>query len=104
MGRPRKADLDVVVMLDEQPHGVVVAYDDSRSNPYGVVRTDSIGRSPRGPVIWLDATDFVPTGRISRTPGRVYRKNIRHFLSDEHRGCSCQCCAHLQGYEPEPTG
>lgn len=109
MGRHRKADLDAVVELNPSAHGfkwgVVVDYrDDVFSNRYGVVQTDRIGRNPRGSVIWVDSPDFKPTGRISRRPGRITRKNNKHWGAPEQRGCGCQCCPHMdlgEGAEEE---
>lgn len=103
MGRSRKADIDAVVQFEEPSYGVIVGYRDTvYSNRYHVVRTDQQGRAPRGPALWLDSPDFTPTGRISRRPGRIVRANERHFGPSELRGCSCQCCPHLAGYEDDP--
>ena len=102
MSRPRKADRDAVVLVDEPSYAVIIDY---RSNVYWgryqAIRTDKLGRAPRGPAFWLDSPELEPIGRISRRPGRIYRANERYFGPPELRGCACQCCPHVAGYEAE---
>ena len=94
MSRPRKADLNAIVRINEPSYGVVVGYrDDVTSNRYAVIRTDALGRDPRGPVVWLDSPAFEVTGKISRAPGRIFRKNEK-LGPPEQRGCSCNFCLH----------
>ena len=94
MGRPRKADLNAIVLINEDSYGTVVDYHDiGSSNRYAVIRTDALGRNPRGPVVWLDSPDLEVTGRISRKAGRIFRKNEK-LGPPEQRGCSCNCCLH----------
>lgn len=99
MGRPRKAPVNSVVVLPTPKYGVVVDYrTDVKWGRYLVVESDALGRNPKGAAVWLDSTEFEPVGRVSRKPGRIYRKNI----SPLERGCACQCCEHSDGYaEPE---
>ena len=104
---PRKAQLNDVVIfrpslaiplnLDTRfRYGVVVDYRSNvHSYRYRVVRTDSQGRNPRGAAIWVDSTRLKSQGNQSKRPGIVYRANQR--LGD--RGCVCQCCHHVAGFE-----
>ena len=97
-GRPRKAAINSVVRLHAPRHGVVVDYrSDVRSERYRIVESDARGQHPRGAAIWYDSVEFTPVGKTSKPPGRIYRKNV----SPEERGCACQCCPHLNGYEEE---
>ncbi len=102
---PRKAQLnDVVIFRSDASYaslaqyGVVVDYRSNvHSYRYRVVRTDSQGRYGRGAAIWVDSTNLKSQGRQSKRPGIVYRANQR--LGD--RGCVCQCCHHVKGFESE---
>ncbi len=103
---PRKAQLNDVVIFRpafavRPRYGVVVDYRSHvHSYRYRVIRTDSQGRNPRGAAIWVDSTNLESQGRQSKRPGIVYRANQR--LGD--RGCSCQCCHHVKGFESETDG
>jgi hypothetical protein len=102
VSRHRKAGLNSVVALDEPGYGVVIGYrDDVAWGRYLVVRTDALGRSPRGPAFWVDSPSFEITGRTSRPPGRIHRKNLKFGGPPEQRGCSCECCPHQPGWADE---
>ena len=104
MPRPRKAQVNQVIMIHATgAYGVIVDYrDDRQTYRYRAVRTDKVGRNPRGQAIWLDAPDFaILRGRTVKRPGVVYRANEKAG-GDLSRGCACQCCAHIRGYEEEP--
>ncbi len=98
---PRKAQLnDVIIFFPDNSlypvFGVVVDYRTKvKWGRYRVIRTDSQGRYPRGEAIWVDSTNLESQGRQSKRPGIVYRANQR--LGD--RGCACQCCLHVKGFE-----
>ena len=99
---PRKAQLNDVVIFQtgdfgtRSRPGVVVDYRSNvHSYRYRVIRTDSQGRNPRGAAIWVDSTRLTSQDRQSKRPGIVYRANQR--LGD--RGCVCQCCHHVAGFE-----
>ncbi len=99
---PRKAQLDeVVIFLNYPQFGVVVEYRSKvKWGRYRIVQTDSLGRNKKGAAVWVDSTEFKGTGVLSKRPGIVYRANQR--LGD--RGCSCQCCHHVKGFESETDG
>ncbi len=108
-GRPRKAQVNEVVNVwrketQEHPwYGVVVDYRiDVKWGRYGVIHTDALGRNPKGPIVWTDATDLTPLAITSKRPGIVYRHNER-LGGDDVRGCRCNCCHHVRGTESEPT-
>jgi len=95
--RARKARVNSLVKVSGQTrHYSIIDYDPSKtSHRYLAVETDGQGRNPRGPATWLDASEFTPTGKPSRVPGRTYRKRERVFGPREMRGpCECLCCAH----------
>jgi hypothetical protein len=97
--RPRKTQLNSIVTTLDVKFWTVVDYKDHvRSDRYVCIETDALGRFPHGAAVQKDSAEITPTGRISRLPGRIYRKNV----SPEERGCACQCCQHVNGYEEEP--
>ena len=102
----RKAQLNEVIWFN--PHyegrryGVVVEYRSSGWDRYRVIRTDPIGRNPHGPAIWIDATRIISAERSSKRPGIVLRHNER-LEEIEPRGCFCNCCHHVAGFEAEPS-
>ncbi len=102
-GRPRKAQINDVVLMEQRVIGAVMI--EYRPEPswdrYRVIRTDPVGRYPFGKAIWIDSTDFTRTGITSKRPGIVYRHNQR-LGGDEVRGCACNCCHHVAGIEAEP--
>lgn len=101
-GRPRKAQINDVVVFDKVMFGVVVEYRDTHKwDRYHVIRTDKIGRNPYGDAIWLDSTEITATGKTGKRPGIVYRGNDR-LGGDQIRGCRCNCCVHVRGVEDEP--
>lgn len=99
MGRHRKIEVNAVVQRADGSHWTVVLYNhESTSNRYGCIETDSLGRWPRGWLRMLDSSELTPTGRKSVMPGRIYRANLREGTPEE-RGCGCQCCKHVAGYD-----
>ena len=102
-GKPRKAAVNSVVLVHLPRYGVpfygvIVDYRTEVKGPrYRIIETDKVGRHPRGPAVWREASEFTPMNRKSVTPGRIYRKNT----APEDRGCDCQCCVHVNGLEPE---
>ena len=103
---PRKAQVNDVVTFFDEPvgrmmFGVVVDYRTKvKWGRYRVVRTDKIGRNGRGEAIWVDSTMLHSLNKQSKRPGIVYRANQR--LGE--RGCACQCCHHVKGFESETDG
>ena len=94
---PRKAQINEVIAFRGE-FGVVVDYRSKvRWGRYLVVRTDAIGRNPHGPAIWVDSFELKGRGLYSKRPGIVYRANQK--LGD--RGCVCNCCHHVRGFESE---
>jgi hypothetical protein len=104
MTRRRKAAVGDVVMVTSPMHFVIVAIDPDKVNGYQAIEADGQGRSPRGAVRWFDATQFEPTGRRSRTPGRHYRQHLRYVeLTGVTPECSCLCCpAHFSEADTLP--
>jgi hypothetical protein len=100
MGRTRKlaADQVVEVLTDVPRHATVVGY--TMTGNYRIVQTDAMGRNPAGPVRFFKAYQLEPTGKKAKTAGRIVRANLRAG-GDEARGCACQCCAHVRGFEDE---
>ena len=96
-GRPRKAQINDIVDLNDGGHGVIVAYRNTvKSNRYAVVDSDWKG-GRRGFLRWLEPSEFVPTGRQSVVAGRIYRKN----LAEVDRGCGSHCCVHVMGVDDD---
>lgn len=100
-GRPRKAQINDVVLVTPRRanhalpyYGVVV---DLHPKGYVVIEADFLGRFRRGAAMRRDSTEIQPIGNRSVTPGRIYRKNV----SPEERGCACQCCNHIAGFEED---
>ena len=102
MSRTRKAQVnDVVIFWTDgsllPKLGVVVDYrTDVKWGRYRVVKIDSRGR-PFGSARWVESTDLRPQGRTSIRPAIVYRANRK----STDRGCVCQCCNHVRGFEDE---
>jgi len=106
-GRPRKADINDVVLYQPNGdipvrYGVIVDYrDDVKWGRYRIVPSDALGRQHHGRATWIDSVDLDPVGRRGHTAAVAYRNNIR-LGGDEVRGCTCQCCPHVKGVEGEP--
>lgn len=100
-GRPKKAQVNDVVLIRAPKYGVVVAHNLESNPPYFIIETDALGRNPRGAAVQYEATDFTSTGRTSKRPGRIHRANMR-LGPPEMRGCASHCCVHVAGIEPEP--
>lgn len=101
-GRPRKAQINEVVKLPGFRYGTIVDYrSDVASWRYLIVESDGLGKNPRGAAVWYDSTEFETLGRKSKRPGIKYRQNKRAGTVEE-RGCACQCCPHVAGFEVEP--
>jgi len=110
MGRNKKAKVNEVVWVHNPRYGVpfygvVIDYqDETKWDRYQIIESNSEGKYHRGPARWHDSTEFVGTGKMSKIPGRVYRKTWRLFGAPEQRGCDCYCCSHIKGAEPDVKG
>jgi hypothetical protein len=106
LARPRKTPIGSVVLVNSPQHGlpfhgVVVDYRTSvRWGRYLIIETDWRGAQPRGAAVWRDSQEFAVTGRKSKTPGKIFRQNF----AAELRGCGCQCCPHINGFEETDEG
>lgn len=98
----RKAALDELVVLhqDTTTYGTVVDYVAGEAGPYRIVQTDSLGRYPVGRARHMGSERFAvfTPRRYGHKPGRIYRANMKTGGS-RMRGCSCQCCPHVRGYD-----
>ena len=100
MPRARKAETDTVVILPSRTqYATVVDYRPSdHVSQYLYVWSTSIGQHIGG-IHWAPSWQVTPTGIHAPHRGRVVRANAK--LGD--RGCSCQCCPHVRGFEDEPS-
>lgn len=93
---PVKAPLDSIVKYQ---HGYAVVVDYKTDGwRYRIIRTDPQGRNPYGMPLWVGSTAIYNTGRKSKRPGIIYRKNQKLG----NRGCGCECCPHVKGFADEP--